>query len=275
MQVNTSVTAMSITTTSVTQSAGIEETSFDEIMQSVEACACKEKPPFPLLQKLAEIVDLAAKQGKITAAEHDEYIGLLDNIQSKLEEFRKPHHACHPHKEQMAMTPPPGMGSDPLAGIMHALMSQDPAVFLIQTDIVAFETESLTDFKAWVDKMIQEGKLSPKAQEAVTAFIEMREKFVVMLTNLKTVFSEAQTTAKVTESQAYASAISNLVQNPAAKTDTIIPKDTVETATDGTVTNINTAGNSDDASSDNTEAVVETSEEAVANSDTAADDTTV
>jgi len=272
MQVNTSVTAISITTTAVTQNTSIDALSFDEVMQAVSPSSGKEKTPFPLLQKLSEIVDLAAKQGKITASEHDNYIGLLNDIQAKLEEFRKPHHDCHPHKEQMEMTPPPGMGADPLAGIMQALMSQDPATFLVKTDIVAFETDSLTDFKAWVDKMIQEGKLSPKAKEAINAFIEMREKFVSMLTNLKTVFSEAQNTAKVTESQASASAISNLVQNPAAKTDTIIPKATAETESSDTVADINTAGSSDDATSEQADTVVE---ETVVNTEATADDTTV
>lgn len=273
MQINTSVSAIAITTTSVTQNPGIEETSFDDVMQSVDPTVGKQKQPFPILQKLSDIVDIAAKQGKITAAEHDEYIGLLDDIQTKLEEFKKQHHECHHHRHRMElgqMSPEkPGIQIDPLAGIMQALLSQDPASFLAQTDIVALETNSLDDLKAWADKMIQEGKLSPKAQEAITAFIELREKFVAMLTNLKTVFSEAQSTAKVTESQASASAISNIVQNTAAKTDTIIPKDTTAEDSDAVAT-IDTSTNTNDQTTDNTETVVEEpqSEEAVADTNT-------
>jgi hypothetical protein len=260
MQVNTSVSTLSFTTTSVTQNAAIGDESFENVMKSADACACKHKG-FPILEQLAEIIELATNQGKITSTEATEYNALLDDIQNKLESFKDQRHACHPHREQLDMmqmsselAPPP---RGPMGGMMPINFDQNPAAFLVQTDFVAFETESLMDFKAWVNKMIEEGKLSPKAQDAITTFLALREQFVAMITDLKEAFSDVSNSATLTESEASSRLISSIVQNPAATTP--IDTDSVDTETeDDTVASVATDSNSGDAATDDSVVVEET-----------------
>jgi hypothetical protein len=236
MQVNTSVTAISFTTTSISPNTPIEDNSFEDILQAVDT-KDNRKPPFPLLQHLSEIIALATTQGKLTTAEHDEYMSLLDDIQKKLESFQDRKHECHHHIQDMQLlsmtTETTTISGNKNASGPLIPLDQNPAAFLIQTNFVAFETESLADFKAWIDTMIQDGKLSPKASEALNKFLELREKFVAMITDLQEVFATAQKST-MTETEAASRFLSGLVQSSKATTDTMAA-DTVESDTIATV----------------------------------------
>lgn len=221
MQINTtSFTAISMTTTSVTPTTS--DTSFEEVMQSVDPSACKHaKKPFPMLNQLSKIIELAAEQGKISATEKEEYMAILGQIREKLEEFKeqrqdipKPE-APHPVAPFLAEMPTFEDSFDPLMPIQTESMA---ASFLFETDFVAFETEALADFTEWVDKMVEEGKLPPKAQEALQSFVKLREKFVAMLTELQDVFATNTPTPTLSEAEASARFMSGIVQKPVATT---------------------------------------------------------
>lgn len=223
MQINTtSFTAISMTT-SMTPTTATEETSFEDIMKSVDHAAGKHgRKPFPMHQQLVTIVEQAAAQGKITAAEHDEYLAILNDIHETLEELKDKRNPLCKHEECMQMkhmlaedlVPP----EDPLSAIFPAQADQVSASFLFQTEFVSIETDALAEFKSWVEKMLEEGNLPPKAKENLEAFVALRERFVAMITDLQEAFTTTEPATSISQSEADARFMSGIVQKPVPPT---------------------------------------------------------
>ena len=224
MQINTTMTTLSMTT-AMTTTLPTHETSFAEVLHAVDPSASKHaRKPFPVLQKLIEIVEQAAAQGKITATKRDEYLAILDEIHQKLEEIKDPRHPLCKHEDGMQMKhllaeDMPTL-EDPLFASMPTQAVQTAAAFLFQTEFVSFETDALEEFKTWVEKMIEEGNLLPKAKETFDAFVALRERFVAMLIALQEAFATPAPANTLSESEAAARFMSGIVQKPATPTTT-------------------------------------------------------
>ena len=224
MQINTTMTTLSMTA-AMTPALPTHETSFAEVLHAVDPSASKHaRKPFPVLQKLIEIVEQAAAQGKITATKRDEYLAILDEIHQKLEEIKDPRHPLCKDEDGMQMKhllaeDRPTL-EDPLFASMPTQAVQTAAAFLFQTEFVSFETDALEEFKTWVEKMIEEGNLLPKAKETFDAFVALRERFVAMLIALQEAFATPAPANTLSESEAAARFMSGIVQKPATPTTT-------------------------------------------------------
>lgn len=196
--------------------APTNDVSFDTFLQEATGA---EQPKFPILDLISTVVDQAASQGKLTSTDKETYLALLEDIKEALEEM-KPKHPDH-------LKPPMAMTDSGISGFPLALFGPNPVAFLLHTKFLSMETQSVDACKAWVvDGTSDSCASQDKAQ--FLAFLELREKFVAMLTQLSGVFGVSDSTnAGVAESQASSSQQSILIEQ-------IPTEDGEDTAVEGT-----------------------------------------